>query len=480
MARHIRALGLKTPHAYQFWCREAGVSESLDKSRDERAAELEIVAQREAAIKERTGLHRNPRKFLKAACLGEIDATKIDRPGWREIATAIASSKCPEEEREGLADFLLHLERVSDLVFETATTPGQSRPYADALVRLYDRNGQWRRDPEKWRPTSHNARRQFSSLARHLLAKYPVPAFLDEAWLRSDRGSHRFRDWFIHIGRGANIRTARTPYPLTKMIAHHFINAPSDVSIEGALMLADIQSLNGGERLAKALMGTRLGQRIERDAERRAFWLSVYRFFIANPMLDLRHAGPIVDFLSHQKFETQEVMVGPGQMETRPPPQPNLTMTRRTPESLLRQVEAWHGELRILRANDKRFWRPCGIPGLNLMTGPRDEPEKQTHWKLRELLSGQELIAEGRRMKHCVATYAESCASGAWSVWSLERRMGVDGRAQAMLTVAVDSNHVMLEARGIQNRWPSDQEKKVLDAWMAKADLKAGRYLYGW
>ena len=106
-----------------------------------------------------------------------------------------------------------------------------------------------------------------------------------EAWFRNDRGAHRFRDWFIHIGRGHNIRAAKTPYPMTKMIADHFVNAPEDVSIEGALMFADIKSLGGGPRLVASLMGARLGQKIERDADRRAFWLSVYRFFIANPML---------------------------------------------------------------------------------------------------------------------------------------------------------------------------------------------------
>lgn len=206
----------------------------------------------------------------------------------------------------------------------------------------------------------------------------------------------------------------------------------------------------------------------------------MYRFFIANPMLDQRHAGPIVDFLAFQKFETQEVMVGPGQVEVRPPPQPNLSMARRTPESLLRQVEAWHGELRIVRANDKRFWRPSGIPGFAMRTGPRDRPAEQTHWKLRELLSGQELIDDGRRLKHCVATYAVSCARGACSIWSLERRRGGEEWAEPLLTVEIDAEGVMVQARGLRNRWPTDQERGMLAAWMREAGLKPGPYLYGW
>src|SRR5262249_9328094 len=153
--------------------------------------------------------------------------------------------------------------RVSDLVFETAVAAPQPQLYAEGLVRLHDRKGQWIRDPLDWRPNSHNAGRQFSSLARHLLARYKVPIFLDAVWFRGDRGAHIFRDWFVHIGSGHNIRTAKTPYPLTKMMAHHFVHAPDDATIEGALMLADIKTLGGSPRLAAAFVATRLGQRIE-------------------------------------------------------------------------------------------------------------------------------------------------------------------------------------------------------------------------
>lgn len=480
MARHIRDLGLRTAAAYLAWCREAGVSASLDKSPAERERELSLKAARVAATEARTKLHRNPRKFLTEACAGRVAAANVERPGWREAAAVITAAKAGEGDRESLAEFLLHLERASDLVFATATVAGQPRLYLEGLIRLHERRKQWLRDAKTWHAESHNAHRQFASLTRHLLAQYDVPAFLDEAWMRGDRGAYRYRDWFVHIGRGHNIRTAKTPYPMTKMIAHHFVHAPARVSIEGALMFADIKALGGGGRLATALMGTRLGQRVESDAARRAFSLSVYRFFIANPMLDLRHAGPIVDFLSFHKFETREVVVGPGRVETRPPPQPNLTMARRTPESLLRQVDAWHGELRKGRGHETRFWRASGVASLELQTGPRDRPDERTTWRLRELLSGTDLVEEGRRLRHCVASYADSCARGACSIWSLERRRGKDEDGERLLTVEVDKNNTVVQARGLANRWPTEQEKTVLTEWMRTAGLKSGPYLYGW
>ena len=98
---------------------------------------------------------------------------------------------------------------------------------------------------------------------------------------------------------------------------------------------------------------------------------------------------------------------------------------------------------------------------------------------MRELLSGQELTDEGRRLRHCVATYAASCTRGACSIWSLERRHGAEERDEPVLTIEIDGKGLMVQACGFRNRWPTDQERRVLEAWMQKAELKAAPYLYG-
>ena len=41
-------------------------------------------------------------------------------------------------------------------------------------------------------------------------------------------------------------------------------------------------------------------------------------------------------------------------------------------------------------------------------------------WAIRELLSSDELIYEGRAMQHCVRTYARSCYAGRASIWTME------------------------------------------------------------
>src|SRR3954447_16366389 len=221
----------------------------------------------------------------------------------------------------------------------------ETQRYANALVALSAHHRDWVRPLEDWRPGTHNAERQFRSLLRHLVATYDVPAFMDAAWFEGlTPAGVRQQGWYKHIGRGRNIRTADDlPVPLTKKQAHHFLHAPGDLTIPAAFRRAKVIDLGGDERLVRSILATRIGTVFEHEE----FWSSVIRLFIAHPLLDPVHHGPIIDYLHHQKFEpsiANPIADRPGQPAL-VPPQPNLCMKGRTPESLLRAVRQWHGEL---------------------------------------------------------------------------------------------------------------------------------------
>jgi hypothetical protein len=280
-------------------------------------------------------------------------------------------------------------------------------------------------------------------------------------------GSERCREWFVQLGAGKSMRTFQTPIPLTKAMAHHFLEAPDDYSIEGAMRWGQVHALGGGARLTAALLGTRIGQDF-RDNE---FWTSVIRFFVANPLLDRRHVGPIVDYLYAQKFETREVLVGPGRVEVHPPPQPGLAMRGRTANTLLAQVERWHRELGRASGAERLYFRRSGVKELVLKAGREGERE----WRIRELLSGADLIAEGRSMKHCVASYARSCASGHCSIWAMElhSELGTEKRQ----TIEVTHQRVIVQCRGRQNRLPTPAELDVVKEWARHAGLTLSPYV---
>jgi hypothetical protein len=77
-------------------------------------------------------------------------------------------------------------------------------------------------------------------------------------------------------------------------------------------------------------------------------------------MLDPVHFGPIVDFVRHRKFGTENVLSEDGTVDRRPL-DPTFTMKGRTPAALLRRVDEWHREL----GKDSRVpdvtWEPSGL-----------------------------------------------------------------------------------------------------------------------
>lgn len=334
-----------------------------------------------------------------------------------------------------------------------------------ALASLATHSRAWIRPLETWKPTSKNARRQLSELARHLLAEYPVPAFMDSVWFKRSRS----QNWFLHIGQGQNIRTAeRLLVPLNKKMAHAFSLAPADYTVEHAFRWAQVHGLGGNERAVEAVRATRLGRSFAHDD----FWISVLRFLAANPMLDTVHYGPIVDYVHEQKFAAERIFVRPGEVRTLDPPHPGFSMSRRTPDTLLRQVTAWHRQLGKVQVVGDRAWHSSGIQPLHLVEGK----DKKRVWTLDELLSTNALIEEGRAMKHCVGSYAASCAAGRSSVWTLRFSDGAVGRRR--LTVEVQPrSRTMVEARGRFNAYPTEQEMRVLQHWAEQNELTIPSYI---
>lgn len=176
----------------------------------------------------------------------------------------------------------------------------QATRFTEALLALSAHWRDWLRPPEAWEPPEAGPDEQFGSPARHRLARYDVPAFLDAAWfagLTSEAVRHQ--NWFKRIGRGESIRTAGDlPIPLTKRMAHHFLRAPQGLDIPAAFRYAQVLGLGGDERLARSIPTTRIGTGFERDE----FWIPVIRWLIAHPRPASVHHGPIIDYLHDQKF----------------------------------------------------------------------------------------------------------------------------------------------------------------------------------
>lgn len=462
---HILRLGFADRRGYFRWCRRNGFQEVLRKSLREREAEIEVRERELRNRAEEARVHHNPAAFIREACHKRVQTEKMSRWNWRSIAENLAFDNVDTEFQNGLAKFLIGIHRTSDFLLEREV--GWS-PYLWAATRLYLYRKNWVRDPQTWEPRSYNARKQFVSFVQHLFVRYPVPSFMESAWLDTcDKGS-LMRRWYIHLGAGRNIRAAPDlPTPLTKMTAHYFLQAPSSCGIFEALRWAQVRALGGDEGLALAVANTWLGQRYENSA----FWDSVVRYFIEQPDLPRGQIPAVVDFLQAQKFKVQECAVGPGLVETIQPPQPKLRMHGRSLAALLRQVERWQKEEKKLAGVQNVYFKKSGINGF--LWSPN---KSQTDfWTIRELLSGADLIREGRALNHCVATYAKYCKSGWCSLWSLERHQ--NGKVEKCQTLEVDEEREIVQCAGHNNRDPSKEEMKAVRKWAETARLKISPFV---
>ena len=374
---------------------------------------------------------------------------------WQEIAIGWLGND--ENAIDAYHRLVLHLDRYQDVLRHRALCRGGG-DYGSTmrgLATLAYHHRRWIRCPEEWTSTIERngiPQRidQFSSLARHLLATYHVPTFLDEAWFaeRSDEAIQR-QEWFIHIGAGGSVRDLDTPVHLTRRMAHEFMCRNNRESISHNLRWVQVLGMGGDQVMARAIQSTRLGRHLDHDE----FWSSVVLFLASNPMIDPTLVGPVVDYIHHMRFAPRRIVREGGGVEEAPPPQPHFTMKGRSATKLLRQVEAWHGHLSRVKDVVFQSWQPCGLRAFELEE--ETDELRPCRWTVQELLSSWELAAEGTAMGHCVVSYSDQCADGETSIWSIGvQRPDADTR-EGILTVAVDpKRRLVTQARGRHNMLP--------------------------
>lgn len=446
-------------------------------TREEREALRRGREAAEKALREALTASRAPRnrgEMIRRIFRGEVPEARVARRPWTaSVVHAHAETVRRPEMRGAMERLLLQVERVSDL-FEDhppRRLGGGATTWLPAVIALGRHHGAWIRPIETWVPGTHNAARQFASLARHLLAKFAVPAFMDGVWfLGDDPEALRRQCWFAHLGAGKNIRVADIPLAYTGRMAHHFGTAPGELTVDEALRWGQVHGMGGDARLARALFGTRLVDAFEQDE----FWSTVIQFLIRNPMLDTRLVGPIVDYVHHRKYAPQDVFVRPGVVEQRPPPEPEFSMKGRTVPALLRRVEEWHQRLaQERRRGGTRQWKLSGIRPFRHLEGERG---KQRRWTIEELLDARALSEEGNAMRHCVSSYDGSCAAGIVSIWSM--RLDTGAGPQRVLTVEVENRaREIRQARGFRNDYPDPDALRILQRWAVEAGLTIASYL---
>ena len=340
------------------------------------------------------------------------------------------------------------------------------------------------RDVQNWKPKSYNRHRIFSELVRYLFAEFPIPAFMDSAFFDPNPVYAR---WFIHLAQGGSVRKLpQCPVKMTAKMAHQFIHTPSrgfgigsQYSVTEALRYAQVINLGGNERLVRTLLGTRLGQYFDNDA----FWETVIRFFIQNPMLEHSHIQPIVDYIQHVKFERRTVWNPHRYNEfiEIEPALPHYTLKGRTVASLLAAVDAWHRDLYMTTGSKTKkeplFWKAAPIRNFRHREGTNDDTCKM--YEIEQLITSPALLREGRMMHHCVYTYTHACILGRTSIWSMTVQEGNSAKNNLLTIELSMPSNTVVQVRGKYNKLPSEMEMKVINRWADKEGLTISRWVHG-
>jgi len=453
---HIRELGLDSVEKYTAWCKKHGLSTGSHKSNSQRKKERELASrlQSDAVLASMKDYTRRPEETIRAIYQGKLTERDLNRPHLKKIQIAFDDLGRDRKARQALLQLLLHVAKRDDF-FDIKPAivrlgPLQGNTFIEALGVLASWHKRWLCDPLEWRPDTHNARKQFGSLARHLLAKYNVPVFMDTAWfLEPGPESQKQQEWFVHVGTGGNIRKAEIPLTLTKKMAHLFLESPDDYTVYEAFRRGQILGLGGESPLVRAVNGTQLGSSFENEK----FWHKVIHFFVNNPMLDPDQVGPLVDYMHNQKFVPREETID-GQVVQLAPEQPNFSIKGRSMDKLLRQMEMWHRHLTRAERLPSRVWAPSGIGEMDWTDTDLYGNDKE-RWIVTELLTSKELQFEGGHMHHCVGSYWNNCKKGNISVWSMQVT-GQDQQTHRVMTIAVQNRSQSIkQARGKCNALPS-------------------------
>lgn len=412
----------------------------------------------------------NYKKLFADICndnLSEKDLSKLTLK-WKNIIELIHNSRyLTINSTKGLQEFLTHVYKKGNFLDATIHIKRNEYLYAQGLIKVFERNKQWIRKVEDWKPKSHNKRKQFSHLLRHLFGKYEVPLFMDHVWFRNDQGSYRYRDWYVNLIRGESLRKQKSKIKVTKKIAHYFGQAPENYSVEEALWWGIIHSLGGNVRIVREFNAARPSKIYESQE----FWKRFITFMINNPMIDRSQIGPIIDFINYQKFDEQESYEN-DTVVMLPPPQPHFSFNNRNPNTLLNLVSAWHrGTSSIDHGSLIHFRRSKIKPYLSVKT----HGNYYNH-SIKQLTNNFQLFKEGEELSHCVGSYVNSCRKNLCSIWSLTQHSADDDKK--LITIEVDSDNEIVQMRGKYNRFPTDTELAIIKKWVNLENLYISDWIY--
>lgn len=356
--------------------------------------------------------------------------------------------------------------------------------FEDKTKRIIKYKKYWIRTINTWNYISDDLEDEYDkenliivSLMKHLFCKYEISDFLIHYCFFSFLHHHHVNkilfDMFIDLSKGEslfkNIKNDKYKIfdqngtifnfpPLTKKECEYFLkikNLPIDndgrceaylriyhsiiISNGGSLKLSEnilnSESLEGSE--GSDIFDESKGLNIEYQIIK---WFCKLERILISQQFEMNefynNIDPILDYM-YNRFDNV----------------PNYSLIGRTYNSICKQMEIWHRNLKLEKVSNYNTWK-----STNYIKNFFFED-----YSITEILNIQELYEEGKELEHCVLTYAEKIhnkkENNQLTIWSLKQN------GKRLLTIAIDMNKNIKQIRGLKNRFATLQELIILDKW---------------
>ncbi|MFP3042950.1 PcfJ domain-containing protein [Treponema primitia] len=349
--------------------------------------------------------------------------------------------------------------------------------------------------PQGFRSHSFNKDRQHIDFFKTYIYPYPIPLPLLFTTLQKDhfldeRGKERksayyglinlSKQWVSDIASGDSFHQKNKEY-FTKAEAHYFLTETlpysGPLSVVRLYFYAKCKARNMGVKQCMIIA--------------KVFTLKFEKYFnhaIVTGFLDLLARSPgyqveegelgdICDFVLakiNKKIKWGEKF------------QP-FSFSGRTMTSIIAAANEWHAEIQreqealnmVARAGNLRQqhspaadtlekrWKGFSIANFAFET-------VECKWKVTQLLTAQDLLNEGRKMKNCVSSYAYKCLSGECSIFNLSS-YGKDSRLiESHATLEVTKDRLLIQAKAKCNFRVSPKAMNVINRWAQTNRIKNG------
>jgi hypothetical protein len=229
-----------------------------------------------------------------------------------------------------------------------------------------------------------------------------------------------------------------------------------DLTLPQMLRYGQFIGMGVSEKLTTVAVRTQLGRSHADDAAA----VAVARFLALNDDTRRRDVQQIVDYVVARRRGFEEIAA-----------QPNFTLGRRNPRTVMWEIRRWNEEVNRIRHAPQRAWASCGIGGFEQIV--IDEHFEVMRWAIVELTDSSELAAEGRAMRHCVATFAWSCAQGECAIFALRGddcagAGGFGGAVRHVATMEVAlSSRAIAQCQGPCNGRVDAKAMEIIARWAA-------------